>query len=88
VIVVARAEGVVVPGPEAVVALGAGRAGLRAVVATVRGAATGEDDEHAARASPGHPGGEHDTDRAMARTAASSQRCGEVLSGHEHAGPA
>jgi hypothetical protein len=44
---VAAAGGVVVPG--------AGRAGLGAVVAALRGAATGEEDEHAVRASPATP---------------------------------
>ena len=50
----AGAEGVVVPGPEGGVVLGAGCAGLGAVVATW-GAVAGEEDEHAARASPATP---------------------------------
>jgi hypothetical protein len=41
--------------PEVVVVLGAGCAGLGAVVATLWGAATGEEDEHAAGASQANP---------------------------------
>jgi hypothetical protein len=38
-----------------VVVLGAGCVGLGEVVATLLGAATGEEDEHAVRASPAIP---------------------------------
>jgi hypothetical protein len=41
--------------PEVAAVLGAGRADLGAVVATLWGAATGEEAEHAARASPATP---------------------------------
>jgi hypothetical protein len=50
-----RVGGVVVPRPEVVVLPGAGRAGPGAVVATLRDAATGAEDEHAARATPATP---------------------------------
>jgi len=53
--VVAAAQGIVVLRPEVVVVLGAECAGLGAVLAALWGAATGEEDEHAAGASPATP---------------------------------
>ena len=85
-VVVAGGEGVAVLRWEVLVGLGAVRVGLGVVVATLLwGAATGEEDEHAADGSPGHPESEHDTDHAMTRRAASMQPFREVLSGHGHA---
>jgi hypothetical protein len=52
---VAGAQGIVMPRPEVVVVLAAECAGLGAVAALLRDAATGEEDEHAARASPATP---------------------------------